>query len=199
MYILNMFKLYGFIGLIRLSIDFLYTRIMVSSARIIRRPFYVRGWGYINWGCNLTTGVGLRLDVFDKINDNPVVIFGNNCQLNDYVHIAVMEKIIFGDNVLIASKVFITDHNHGDFQNNPEMHKFPANRKIVSSPVFIESNVWLGEGVFVLPGVTIGESSVIGAGSVVTNDIPPFSLAVGSPAKVIKKYNKNLDMWMSVT
>jgi maltose O-acetyltransferase len=55
-----------------------------------------------------------------------------------------------------------------------------------SAPVIIEENVWLGGRVIVLPGVTIGAGSAVGAGSVVTHNIPPRSLAVGVPARVIK-------------
>jgi len=60
------------------------------------------------------------------------------------------------------------------------------NERPDSAPIILEDNVWLGARVIVLKGVTIGEGSVIGAGSVVTKDIPPRSLAVGMPAKVIK-------------
>ncbi|WP_087009411.1 sugar O-acetyltransferase [Gulosibacter sp. 10] len=56
-----------------------------------------------------------------------------------------------------------------------------------SAPITIGDNVWLGGGVIVLPGVTIGEHSVIGAGAVVTKDVPPYSLAVGNPARVIRR------------
>lgn len=58
---------------------------------------------------------------------------------------------------------------------------------MISKSVSIEDDVWLGYNVTVLPGVTIGKGSVIGAGSVVCSDIPPYSIAVGNPAKVIKR------------
>ena len=67
-----------------------------------------------------------------------------------------------------------------------------------SRPVFIEDNVWIGEFVSVLPGVRIGEGSVIGTMSVVTHDIPPFSIAVGSPARVIKRFNFATSCWERV-
>ena len=57
--------------------------------------------------------------------------------------------------------------------------------------ITIGNDVWLGAGVIVLPGITIGECSVIGAGAVVTKDIPPYSIAVGNPARVIKTINKS--------
>ena len=63
----------------------------------------------------------------------------------------------------------------------------PRSRTIYSKgPVIIGENVWIGENVCILPGVTIGKGTVIGAGAVVTKDIPPFSVAGGNPARIIK-------------
>ena len=61
----------------------------------------------------------------------------------------------------------------------------PKDRSLVTSPVVIEDNVWIGEKVVILKGVRIGEGAVIGAGAIVTHDIPPYSVAVGIPARVI--------------
>lgn len=73
---------------------------------------------------------------------------------------------------MIASKVFITDHSHGEININ-SLTLPPSSRKIVSKgAVIIEDNVWIGEGVCILPNVTIGRNSIVGANSVVTNNIP---------------------------
>ena len=64
-----------------------------------------------------------------------------------------------------------------------------------SKEVHIGNNVWIGEFVSVLPGVTIGEGSIIGSTSEVSKDIPAFFIAVGSPAKVIKTFNKDTNKW----
>jgi lipopolysaccharide O-acetyltransferase len=179
---------YGFIGSIRLIRDLMLTRIFFRRSRLIRTPFYIRGSRYIDFGESLTTGINLRLDAFLKGKGNKLIIFGDNCQLNDYVHIGAIESITIGDNVLIASKVFITDHNHGDYRNNVENHLSPVDRKLFSSPVHIGNNVWLGEGVMVMPGVSIGNNVTVGAGSIVTKSLPDNCLAVGVPAKVIRKF-----------
>jgi acetyltransferase-like isoleucine patch superfamily enzyme len=89
--------------------------------------------------------------------------------------------------------VYITDQNHGyedvtrpiSQQSQPEL------------PVVIGDGSWLGHGAVVLPGVTIGKHVVIGANSVVTKDIPDFSVAVGSPAKVIRQYDETHG-WVNV-
>jgi lipopolysaccharide O-acetyltransferase len=66
---------------------------------------------------------------------------------------------------------------------------------LYSSPVIIEENVWIGEYVSILPGVTIGRGSIIGSMSVVNKNIPAFCIAVGAPAKVIKRYNFTTNKW----
>lgn len=196
---MNTLKNYGFYGFLRLIKDILLTRTFNKNCRIVRRPLYIRGNKYILWGKNLTTGINMRLDVFqlpDKTK--PKLIFGDNCQINDYVHIGVVQSVIIGNDVLIASKVFISDHNHGDFEKDPEVNLPPAQRVLIAKPIIICDDVWLGEGVMVLPGVTIGKGSIIGAGAIVTKDIPEYSIAVGNPARVIKQYNKTINKWVKI-
>jgi len=138
-----------------------------------------------------TTGAYCRIEAAEPHDlDAYSLVFGRNVQINDSCHIAAMEKIFIGNNVLIASKVFITDHDHGGF-DEVSLKKTPKERPLVISPVIIGDNVWLGEGVIVLKGVNIGEGSVVGAGAVVTSDIPSYSLALGVPARVVKSF-KNL-------
>ncbi|MDP1008013.1 acetyltransferase, partial [Klebsiella pneumoniae] len=78
---------------------------------------YIRNDGSINFGENSTSGVGLRLDAFGR----GVIFFSDNVQVNDYVHIASIESVTIGRDTLIASKVFITDHNHGSFKHSDPM------------------------------------------------------------------------------
>jgi acetyltransferase-like isoleucine patch superfamily enzyme len=193
----NLFKTYGFYGVIQLIVFKIRTKFVFTNARIIRFPFRVRGKHLINVGNGLTTGFNCRIDAYTDSNKKSVINIGRNVQINDYVHIGAVESIEIGDNVLIASKVFITDHNHGNYsgENQDSPNSIPQERPIYSKAVRIENNVWLGEFVSVLPGVTIGEGSIIGTMSVVNKDIPPFTIAVGSPAKVIKKYNHSTKKW----
>jgi acetyltransferase-like isoleucine patch superfamily enzyme len=196
---------YGFYGSIRLLIDFFNTKLFFGNSRIVRRPYYIRGKQLIKFNQGFTTGVGMRLDAFDNEIDNTGKIkieFGKNVQLNDYVHIAAIHSIKIGNNVLIASKVFISDHNHGNYSDITQPHSnpliAPINRILSKNPVIIEDNVWIGEFVTVLPGVTIKEGSIIGSMSVVTKTIPPYSIAVGVPAHVIKTFNFQTGIWEKV-
>lgn len=187
-------------GLIRLAVDVIYTKLFIATeARIIRRPAYIRGRKFIQFGKRLTTGVAVRLDAFPSEPEHGAcIVFGDNVQLNDYVHISAICKVKIGSNVLIASKVFISDHNHGgygsdDYHDSPDVP--PALRPLRAKPITIEDNVFIGEFVSVLPGVTIGKGSVIGTMSVVTKDIPPYSIAIGAPARVVKRYNFRTKKW----
>lgn len=199
----NILIRYGFYGTVRLFLSVILSKIFVSNkVRIVRFPFYIRGAKYISWGINFTSGVNLRVDA-DPINLNTnkfILEIGNNVQVNDYVHIGAVNKVKIGNNVLIASKVYISDHNHGFYngmsQSSPDI--IPESRPIQSLPVFIEDNVWLGEQVSVLPGVTIGKGSIIGANSVVSKSIPSNCIAVGIPAKVIKKFNYTTNKWEKI-
>lgn len=196
----EMLKIYGILGLFQLLIFKIRTKFVFSNARIIRFPIRIRGRNLIKVGQGFTTGFNCRIDAYSEFNKKKVINIGNNVQINDYVHIGAVESIEIGDNVLIASKVFITDHNHGNYsgENQDSPDSIPQDRLIFSKKVVIEKNVWLGEFVSVLPGVTIGEGSIIGTMSVVNKDIPPYSIAVGSPARVIKKYNHEHQQWLKV-
>lgn len=188
-------KGYNFYSLFNILISLMYTKIFHSRTKLIRLPVVIRGAKHITFGTNFVTGRYCRIDAFS--NSGIKISFGNNCQINDSVHIAAIEKISIGDDVLIASRVFITDHQHGiyagDKQSNPDQKAI--DRELQSKPVLISNNVWIGEGVVILPGVIIGENSIIGANSVVTKEIPRNSIACGNPAKVIKTYNSSNQKW----
>lgn len=107
---------------------------------------------------------------------------GKNCSINSFCHFSAQAGIDIGDNVLIATQCVLITANH-----NFERTDIPISEQSETrAPIKIEEDCWLGAGVKILAGVTIGKGSVIGAGAVVNKDIPPFSVAVGVPAKVIK-------------
>lgn len=88
--------------------------------------------------------------------------------------------VTIGDNVLLGPNVLLIAAGHSLSVAN-------RNKGVEAAPVVIEDDVWLGAGVTVVPGVRVGKGSVVGAGAVVTKDVPPYSLAVGAPARVIRK------------
>jgi acetyltransferase-like isoleucine patch superfamily enzyme len=186
---------YGFLGVIKLFISLIYTRVCFPKSRLIRLPFDIRNKKYIKIGEGFTSGFGCRLEahpISDKLKS--CLIIGKDVEINDYVHIAAGEKVEIGNDVLIASKVFISDLNHGNYTGSK-----PNKRGILTKPVKILDRVWIGENVCIMSGVTIGAGAIIGAGSVVTKDIPDNSIAVGNPCRVIKIFSREKKMWIKVT
>ena len=119
-----------------------------------------------------------------ELDVETAVSIGDRCLIGKGSGIVSHHSVIIGDDVFTGHNVYITDANHGY-----EDVEQPIGRQFSPpQPVSIGSGSWLGHGVIVLPGVAIGRNVVIGAGAVVTSDIPDFSVAVGNPARVIRRY-----------
>jgi len=160
----------------------------------------MRGAKSIQLGARFTCGVGVRLDAFPEV-ERVVLFIGDDVQLNDYVHIAAVHELRIGQGTLIASRVFISDHNHGRFDGNDPRNAPmvpPAQRPLSFRSVSIGSNVWIGESVCIMPGVTIGDGAVIGAGSVVTKDVPNNTVVAGNPATVFRLFDMSTNEWKRV-
>lgn len=145
---------------------------------------------YITIGDKCYIGPESRIEAWDKYNNikfNPEIIIGNDVRINSRCHIGAINKIIVGNQCLIGSNVMIIDHSHG--RNTPkELDLHPGDRDLYSKgPIIIGEKTWLCENVVVLPNVKIGKCCVIGANAVVTKNIPDYSIAVGNPAKIVKK------------
>lgn len=115
---------------------------------------------------------------------DPVVEIGDRTLIGRGSHIVGHFSIRIGDDIQTGPYVYVTDQNH--VYEDPDL---PVGRQWpVESAVEIGSGSWLGTGVVVLPGARIGRNAVIGAGSVVTGEVPDLSVAVGAPARVVKRY-----------
>ena len=180
----------------------LRTRLIARKVRLFRFPVTIRGRKYIDFGEKLTTGVGCRFEGFmGEKKEDIKLTFGKNVQLNDYVHIVAMDHIEIGDNVLMASHVFISDNSHGSYKggdNDSDPSIPPIEREYSTAPVRIGNNVWIGEGVAIMPGVEIGDGCVIGAHSIVNKSIPPNTIAVGAPAVPIKRWSSEMKKWIKI-
>lgn len=147
------------------------------------------GLRYISIGDRCLLNKGILLTAWDDYYGtkfHPRIAIGNGTNIGADSHITAINSVSIGNNVLTGPNVFISDHSHGDTVED-DIKIPPIERDLISKgAVVIEDNVWIGRCAAIMPGVTIGRNTIIGANSVVTHDIPPFSVAAGIPAKVIK-------------
>lgn len=150
----------------------------------------------ITIGDNVTFYDGIRMQAYtDKVDTNPEIKIGNGTYIGYNVSILACADITIGESCMIASNSLITSHNHGI---DASLDEYYVDQPVTASPITIGNGVWVGEQCLVLEGVHIGDKAVIGANSVVTKDIPAYCMAVGSPAKVIKKFNFETKSWERV-
>lgn len=120
------------------------------------------------------------------------ISIGNRVTATANLQIFAQDSVTVEDDVMFASNVFINDGSHG-YKNGNIPYKYQPIGNI--APITIKQGCWLGQGVVVMPGVTIGELSIIGANSLVNKNIPSRSIAVGSPATTIKRWNESSQQW----
>jgi acetyltransferase-like isoleucine patch superfamily enzyme len=121
----------------------------------------------------------------------PRLRIGDGSVIGHMNHITCISEVEIGENVLTADRVYISDHSHGFADPTIPILKQPV---VSKGNVSIGSGTWLGENVAVL-SCKIGKNCAIGANAVVLNDIPDFSVAVGAPARVIRKWNPGSRKW----
>lgn len=133
--------------------------------------------GRLTIGQNCVLDRRLTLEVIGDMQIGSGTILGHSCTIGS------KESVIIGENCLLAEMVSIRDNDH-DFSDISRPYRDQGH---TTAPVIIGNNVWLGTRVVVTKGVTIGEGSIVGAGSIVTRDIPPFVVAAGAPARVLRE------------
>ena len=131
---------------------------------------------------NSVIGSGVRL----KALINGKIVIGEDVAIDDNTNILSLYGISIGKGTLIAANVYIVDGDH-TYPLASSRYLITSEQGYTGSPITIGSYVWIGANVVILKGVTIGDNTIIGAGSVVTKSIPANSLAVGNPARVLKK------------
>jgi acetyltransferase-like isoleucine patch superfamily enzyme len=124
---------------------------------------------------------------------NPKITIGNRVTATGNLTIGTVSEVIIEDDVLLASNVTILDNFHG-YDNAEEPYKYQPLSRIAA--VRIKKGCWIGNNVVILPGTTIGEMSIVGANSVVTRSIPDRCIAVGTPARITKKWDRVIQQWV---
>jgi acetyltransferase-like isoleucine patch superfamily enzyme len=111
------------------------------------------------------------------------LVIGDRCFIGDDVLLDVRGGITLGNDVTISNRVSVVSHINVGYKDHPLQKAYPTRE----AKVILEDGCYIGTGAILLPGVKIGENAVVGAGAVVTKDVPKNCVAVGVPAKVIKK------------
>lgn len=151
---------------------------------------YISGLKYMQIG-SLAMRRYNWLEVVSEYNGQPtnaLLKIGNNVSLSFKNHIGCAKYVEIGDDCLFGSNIYVTDHYHGWYRGDKQsdVNEIVAKRDLGCEEVIIGKNVWVGENVSILPGSHIGDNAIIGANSVVIGNIPENTIAVGSPARVVK-------------
>jgi acetyltransferase-like isoleucine patch superfamily enzyme len=157
-------------------------------------PLRVEGKKYISIDKGVTVQRYTWLFAAPLDGCEPSLTIGEGSSIGESNHIAAVRRVTIGRRVLTAKGVYISDNLHGyDDVRLPIMDQ-PVRFK---NPVTIGDGAWIGENACVI-GASVGKNAVIGANAVVTRDVPDFSVAVGVPARVIKRYHPGAQRWERV-
>jgi acetyltransferase-like isoleucine patch superfamily enzyme len=146
------------------------------------------GIPWINGHLKIEIGSNVQIDnntfVTSHVEENPILMIGDRTHLGHGVTISVGLSVRIGNDCLIAGGCFIADNDGHPIDPYRRIRGESITEEEIK-PVIIEDNVWIGNRSVILKGVTIGEGSVVAANSLVTRSIPPYSIAMGVPAKVV--------------
>jgi acetyltransferase-like isoleucine patch superfamily enzyme len=152
---------------------------------VIQLPVRLSGESHMAIGDDVFVGAGSWLQVLDECDAKVALDIGSNTSIAGYCVLSAVMEVRLGRGVLLARNVYIADHTHAyEDPAAPVLSQGVAK----TAPVEIADGAWLGQNVVVAPGVRIGRGAVIGANSVVRDDVPDFSVAVGAPARVIRTF-----------
>lgn len=168
----------------------------IGKNSYIDKTVNVFGWNHVSIGKNTLIGEQSWLNVNGRIRNHKHIKIGNNCYIGRRNLLASSKELIISDYVMTNNECKFLGSNH--VYSNP-LEPYIATGTMDNDVLKIGVNVWIGAGAIVLGAVTVGHGSIIGAGSVVTKNIPPFSIAVGNPCKVVKRFNFKINDWERVS
>lgn len=143
------------------------------------QPFTIGDYSTVEDFATINNGVG------------PVII-GNNSRIG--IGNVIIGPVTIGNNVILAQNIVVSGLNH----NYTDVNKPIYLQGETVGMITLEDDCWIGANAVITAGITVGKHSVVSGGAVVTKDIPPFSVAVGNPARVIKKYNFDTKIWETI-
>lgn len=153
-----------------------------KSSYIFPKAISLKGLDRITIGEQVSIGEQVQLTTWEQ----GTIRIDDGCIIREQCHITATNQITIGKNLLTGTNVLITDNNHGSFVRE-QLDIHPAKRPVISrGPVTIGNNVWIGNNACIMQAVTVGDGAVIAANSVVTHDVPPYTMVAGVPATIIK-------------
>lgn len=185
-YLLPFALIWYFCRFVRQRLLFLYFKtIGLYAFRKIGKGVIIDGFPDIIWPCaNIQLGNYVRIGkrcVFQGSPDSKILI-EDKVTINDGCYITSLFQIVIGEGTSIGEYCSIRDYNH----KFNDLSISIKSQDYFGAPIEIGKNCWIGRGCIILPGVIIGEGAVVGANAVVTKDVPPYAVAAGIPAKIIK-------------
>ncbi len=172
-----------------------WRRAHVGPASHIDRSVQVLGWKQVRVGHHTVISEGTWLNVNDRAVDSPAIVIGDNCYIGRRNFLSAGAVIKIGDYCFTGVNCNFLGADH--VYSSPFV-PYVASGTTNNTAIEIGPNCWLGAAVTVLKGVNIGYGSIVGAASVVTRDVPPFSILVGNPARVIRRYDLHRQDWVDV-
>lgn len=179
-----------------------WSRLLGTTIARLGAHCQIFGYRHMRVGHDFRVGRMLWLEAVEQYGPQafqPKLSIGDRVSCGDAVHIACAFDLRIGNDVLMGSKVHVTDHNHGLYQgagpqSSPD--EPPSARALHGAPVHIGDRVFLADNVVVLPGSRIGDGVVVGANAVVSGTLPDNTLCVGAPAKPIKHFDPASGAWV---
>ncbi len=159
---------------------------------LIKHPAKIWNKRSIEIGKSVFIAENSFLSVVKTENTRPMLSIGDNVCIGSNVHISCSRRIIIEDSVLMSDRVFIGDGIHSF--DDPATPVINQEMKFLGE-VVIKKGSFIGINSVILPGVTIGQNSIVGASSVVTKDVPDFTVVAGNPARIIKRYDEVSQEW----
>lgn len=168
----------------------------IGRGSIIQTPILLNNTHCVEIGDNVSIQQGARFDIITNrfgYSFQPKVLIGDSCSFEQNFHLACAQEIVIGRKVAVTENVGIFDIWHP----YEAIDKPIVDQPLRTAPVRIGDETLIGMGAVIQPGVTIGKHCVIGANSVVTHNIPDYSVAVGAPARVIRQYDMFRKEWVA--
>jgi len=170
--------------------SFIFNRIGRNT--IIYKPLLISNGKYINLGNKVLIRNNIRLETIPLFG-KPLLSIGDNCNIEQNVHIICSNKVVIGKNCTITANCAIVDTTHP--YEDITLEKIGNKLNHVPQEIIIGDNCFLGIGAILLPNVKLEEYCIVGANSVVTKSFPAYSVIAGNPAIMIKRYDLEKKIW----